>query len=286
MSLLNENIKIGFQGLALFLASLLLFSCVYMTEIYFGFVADIWGTNLWSPILYLSIINIALRFYLSGFLYDVSVRATFLGCAFATGIYLSCFDDGWKVFGIYAAVMAFFHFSEFFTIAMTNPMSLSLDSFILNHSKQYIIAAVASWIEWSIEFYFWPGLKEWFSISFLGLLVCILGEMLRKGAMVTARANFNHCVQFEKHRDHVLVTHGLYSMCRHPSYVGWFYWSIGTQIILLNPFCAIGYAAASWLFFNERVFYEEYTLVNFFGDTYRRYQKSVCTGLPFVKGFV
>lgn len=153
--------------------------------------------------------------------FQVSVRATFLGCAFATGIYLSCFDDGWKVFGIYAAVMAFFHFSEFFTIAMTNPMSLSLDSFILNHSKQYIIAAVASWIEWSIEFYFWPGkpnrhiitqdyfsansnfffcvwtpagLKEWFSISFIGLLVCILGEMLRKGAMVTARANFNHCV--------------------------------------------------------------------------------------------
>lgn len=41
---------------------------------------------------------------------------------------------------------------------------------------------------------------------------------------------FDFQVQFEKHRDHVLVTHGLYSLCRHPSYVGWFYWSIGTQV--------------------------------------------------------
>lgn len=37
-------------------------------------------------------------------------------------------------------------------------------------------------------------------------------------------------VQCEKNAGHVLVTHGVYSIFRHPSYVGWFYWSIGTQV--------------------------------------------------------
>lgn len=57
----------------------------------------------------------------------------------------------------YMCVMAFFHYSEFLTIAITNPRTLNVDSFILNHSNEYHIAAVASWIEFFIELYFLPG---------------------------------------------------------------------------------------------------------------------------------
>ena len=67
-----------------------------------------------------------------------------------------------------------------------------------------------------------------FSIS--GLLMVIGGEVLRKIAMFTAQANFNHYIQHVKEEGHVLVTHGIYSYFRHPAYVGWFYWSIGTQV--------------------------------------------------------
>lgn len=56
--------------------------------------------------------------------------------------------------------MAFFHYSEFLTIAITNPRTLNVDSFILNHSNEYHIAAVASWIEFFIELYFLPGKYE------------------------------------------------------------------------------------------------------------------------------
>ena len=56
------------------------------------------------------------------------------------------------------------------------------------------------------------------------------GEILRKGAMITAKTNFNHYVQHVKHDGHQLVTCGVYRWMRHPSYVGWFYWSIGTQV--------------------------------------------------------
>lgn len=122
---------------------------------------------------------------------------------------------------------------------------------MLNHSLAYKTAAAASWLEFFIEYYFYPGkqlffkfdargdmlmlivlidLKNYHYISIVGLLLCVTGEVLRKLAMLTASTNFNHIVQTVKERDHILITHGVYSICRHPSYVGWFYWSIGTQV--------------------------------------------------------
>jgi hypothetical protein len=53
--------------------------------------------------------------------------------------------------------MSFFHYSEFLMIALTNPRTLSLDSFILNHSVEYGVAAVASWTEFLIERWYCPG---------------------------------------------------------------------------------------------------------------------------------
>lgn len=81
--------------------------------------------------------------------------------------------------------------------------------------------------------YVFPELKKYYYISVFGLLLCIFGEVIRKSAIFTASTNFNHIVQTEKEQNHVLVTHGIYSLCRHPSYVGWFYWSIGTQVLYL-----------------------------------------------------
>lgn len=160
------------------------------------------------------------------------MRATSLGYAFGIGIliYLTA-PLPWKIFGIYMSIMATFHYSEFLAIAWTNPSALSLDSFILNHSMEYGIAAFMSWFEFAAERYFFPGLKEPSFVSYLGLTLCVAGEILRKLAMFTARKNFNHVIQSTKVNGHQLVTHGAYSFSRHPSYVGWFYWSIGTQVL-------------------------------------------------------
>lgn len=42
-------------------------------------------------------------------------------------------------------------------ISISNPQSLSLDSFMLTHSVQYGIAAALSWSEFFVEVYFYPG---------------------------------------------------------------------------------------------------------------------------------
>lgn len=82
----------------------------------------------------------------------------------------------------------------------------------------------------SICMSFLSELKQLKWLSFLGLLMVLCGEGLRKAAMLTAGSNFNHIVQNEKAQSHVLVTSGVYAYFRHPSYVGWFYWSTGTQV--------------------------------------------------------
>nr|CAI5828744.1 unnamed protein product [Callosobruchus analis] len=221
-----------------------------------------------------------------GYNFQIGVRAALLGAVFALGFYVRIIaPPNVKVFGTYMCIMAFFHFSEFFFIALIQPKQVSTDSFVINHSPQYIIAAVTSWLEFFLECYFFPGLKQIYWLSNVGLSICVLGELLRKASMLTARSNFHHLVQCEKSNDHILVTHGVYAWFRHPSYVGWFYWSIGTQIVLLNPLCVPAYAIASWHFFKTRIYIEEITLLNFFGQSYCDYQQKVSTGLPFIKGY-
>ncbi|XP_071109319.1 protein-S-isoprenylcysteine O-methyltransferase-like [Haliotis cracherodii] len=218
-------------------------------------------------------------------MYKNGVRAGFLGVCFGTGLLISMSDTSWVHFGWYITALAFFHWSEYYTTAVTNPKALSLESYLLDHSREYKLAALASWTEFTIEWFIFPSLKEIRFLSLIGVMLVIGGEFLRKVSMVTANTNFNHYVQHTKQADHSLVTHGVYRFFRHPAYVGWFYWSIGTQLVLCNPVCLAGYTAVSWRFFKERIFEEELYLLNFFGEEYIDYQRKVGTGLPFIKGF-
>lgn len=222
-----------------------------------------------------------------GLNFQIVKRATALGVCFGLSVIVVLYaSSAWKRFGVYFLFMSTFHYSEYLTISFTNPQTLSTDTFMLNHSIPYIVAATTSWFEFIIEVYFWPSLKQNVPILLIGIAICISGEIVRKLAIITASRSFNHIVQYHKSEDHVLVTHGIYRLMRHPSYAGWFWWSIGTQIILANPICVILYTIVSWKFFYERILIEEVTLVNFFLDKYTEYQRKTPTGVPFVRGYV
>ena len=165
-------------------------------------------------------------------LIEVVKRSALLGSVCGTGLFLSfqSYYSSWRPVGWYLATLSFFHFSEYIMTALYNADKLSIDSFLLNHSFEYKLAAVGSWIEFLVEFYFFPALKTQFGISMAGLFMVIFGETLRKVAMMTAKSNFTHLVQFKKRESHVLVTWGIYGWCRHPAYVGWFWWSIGKAV--------------------------------------------------------
>ncbi|XP_033223943.1 protein-S-isoprenylcysteine O-methyltransferase [Belonocnema kinseyi] len=278
------------EGKIALLSFLLSFSISILPEVLLRLEFDLhrqYFENIW--ILHLvqyALLNFLTIIALRGFSYQVAVRAAFLGYAFGVGILIfTTAPPSWQMFGIYVTFLSFFHCSEFIVIAWTNPKEISTDSFILNHSLAYGIAACSSWVEFLVERYYFPELKEPSVISYFGFIVCFCGEVLRKLAILTARHNFNHVVQNKKMNDHELVTYGVYGLFRHPSYVGWFYWSMGTQLILQNPFCFLAYTAASWRFFHDRIFVEEVTLLSFFGEEYIEYQNKVGTGLPFISGY-
>eukprot|EP00052_Salpingoeca_macrocollata_P007492 m.60273 g.60273 ORF g.60273 m.60273 type:complete len:271 (-) comp16078_c0_seq2:43-855(-) len=208
-----------------------------------------------------------------------------LGLAMGTSIFLLSFFPSQPEVGLYCMVMTFFHFSEFVTVALFCPHKLSFNSFLLNHSREYGIAALAGLLEYSVEVYFFPGLKHGM-ITLLGLGLVVVGELFRLGAMWTARSNFSHVIADTKEPGHTLVTHGVYGWSRHPSYVGWFIWSVGTQVLLCNPICTVGYAVATISFFRDRVPYEEMTLLRIFGKEYEQYQQRVPVLIPFVEGYI
>lgn len=103
--------------------------------------------------------------------------------------------------------------------------------------------------------------------------------------MFTARKSFHHLVQDKKAPTHVLVTDGIYSWLRHPSYFGWTVWALGTQIILGNPVSFVAYGFAAYSFFKGRIPYEEYKLHQFFGQDYADYCKKVPIRMPFIKSY-
>jgi protein-S-isoprenylcysteine O-methyltransferase len=126
----------------------------------------------------------------------------------------------------------------------------------------------------------WQVKRGWNYISMFGLLLVIVGQLARTLAMTTAKASFTHQLQFSRRREHELVTHGIYSFMRHPSYAGFWYWGVGTQLLLTNPICTLGYALALTRFFQQRIPPEEEALTQFFGHGYIVYSKSTRVYIP------
>lgn len=71
--------------------------------------------------------------------------------------------------------------------------------------------------------------------------------------MIHASRSFSHVVKVIKHDDHVLITNGVYRFFRHPSYVGFFYWALATQLLLGNVASTVIFALVLGRFFYARI---------------------------------
>ena len=103
-----------------------------------------------------------------------------------------------------------------------------------------------------------------------GIIIVFVGQALRSMAMIQASTNFSHLVAHNKAEGHRLVKEGVYSCVssqdplkciltpnhrwfRHPSYTGFFYWAVGTQMVLQNHVCFFVFVALLWRFFYHRI---------------------------------
>jgi len=180
-----------------------------------------------------------------------------------------------------------FHATEFTFQQVFHPKDVSFRAFLLTPvpAGGYSIAMIAALGEFWLEFWLLRDVqllpKTLSSVFFwVGFGLSFSGWAMRTAALFTAQSNFTHLVMPAKRASHELVQEGVYRLCRHPGYLGWFMWSVSTQIVLGNPVCMLLYALVAWRFFAGRIPIEEQLLVRFFGDEYLEYARRVPCGIP------
>lgn len=212
----------------------------------------------------------------------VALKAFCLGSASLACIAVLCCSSNVNTSGpkvaLYTLVQCIFHFLEFLSTAIFNTSEVEDDSFILGDTDLYLVY-VLSVIETFLVHIYLPH-RRW--SLFLGLVMIMTGQICRTLAMYTAGTSFNHYVQREKSSKHKLITTGIYSYSRHPSYFGYFWWFIGSQVMLGNWFVGVAGAYKLSRFFSQRIAYEEEYLISFFGEEYKAYKKNTPVRIPFI----
>jgi protein-S-isoprenylcysteine O-methyltransferase len=224
----------------------------------------------------------------------IALRSCLLGITFASSLFLTIYvlltttSSIWRA-TLFLAFLSLFHFLEFLTTATYNTHEARVSSFLLSsNGMPYTLAMISAFLECTIISTFFPTrqllpppLSAFLLI--LGLFLVIIMQCIRTLAIITAGPSFNHIVQHTHKSSHTLIQHGIYAYLRHPSYFGYFWWGLGTQLMLGNAVCFFLYAVALWKFFASRIPGEEKGLVRFFGEDYERYRKRTPVGIPFVR---
>ncbi|KAL8873461.1 MAG: hypothetical protein Q9174_001073 [Haloplaca sp. 1 TL-2023] len=207
----------------------------------------------------------------------ISLRAFVLGFTLGVSLFLAFqaigahYDPLWRAW-IFLAALAVFHFLEFYITARHNPPAATVSAFLLSQNGYaYNVAHTLAFVECVLRTYIAPHYfpnqlylqpidalmpskgpirSIWLT---LGFAMLALGQGTRSFGMAHAGTNFNHLVQSRKKAGHVLVTDGIYAWLRHPSYFGFFWWGLGTQLIMGNVGCLAGYAVVLWRFFKLRI---------------------------------
>ncbi|KAI6373673.1 hypothetical protein MCOR25_003444 [Pyricularia grisea] len=227
-----------------------------------------------------SLAGIAMRAFCLGSVLAVSVVST-------TSILLLTSSPMWRL-PFFAGALATHHFLEFWTTAAYNTPAANVDSYLLtaNWPMQTIAYAFAA-LECLLVCIVFPS-RAWAPMHtgplllLLGLVLTAVGQLIRSAAMIQAGLSFNHIVQQARGPQHHLVTTGIYAKLRHPSYFGYFYWALGSQLVLGNLVSTIAYSFVLYRFFSRRIRHEEETLVRFFGEEYNDYKRTVGTKIPFI----
>lgn len=203
-------------------------------------------------------------------LQGISLRAFLLGLTIGSStsmIFYFVYSDMafWRL-PFFLSVLCLFHFLEYQITALCNPTFATVTAFLLtSNGKAYNIAHGLAFFECFVRCILFQkyslqeltGLEVSTHLHFLWLVfgfgLLIVGQCTRTVAMAQAGSNFNHTVQMRKRQGHVLVKDGIYSWLRHPSYFGFFWWGLGSQMVLGNAICLLGYSIVLWRFFRHRI---------------------------------
>jgi len=112
-----------------------------------------------------------------------------------------------------------------------------------------------------------------FAVSALGLIIRIIA--VGYSADNTSGRNTSQ----GQIADEINAT-GLYSICRHPLYVGNYFMWLGIAMLTLNFWFIIAFTLLYWLYYERIIFAEESYLIDKYGDKYTNYSANIPAFVP------
>lgn len=216
---------------------------------------------------------------------QVTLRAVICGLFLAHSTHLLFFtcwplDRVWAL-AFLSGSFGYLYSSEYLVTAIFNRNNLSHRSFIMDISPLFTVFIFWLIIEHLLILCFWPNFLSCQSahrVAIYGLFQWLIAEILRKSSMIQLGGNFK--VEIEKNSNKgdstsELVSRGIYSLARHPSYVANFLHVTGLVLVLRVPVCFVLFVPLVWLFFARRISKEEKLLVQRFKGDYEAYRARV-----------
>jgi protein-S-isoprenylcysteine O-methyltransferase len=192
----------------------------------------------------------------------------------------------WLVLAVFGVLLVAFHVGEWLVTCAYNRDQLGCTSCLLTPAYIAVMAlCIAEHVAWT---YAVPQLKGNIFCFAVGLAGAVLGDAVRKVAMISAQHNFTHQIRvgaadlrFDQsaEKQHTLMTRGVYSCCRHPGYWGFFLWVVALQVMLANPLSLVLQTVVIFVFFSRRIAFEERMLEQQLSG-YAEYKRVTPTCIP------
>jgi len=105
------------------------------------------------------------------------------------------------------------------------------------------------------------------TVEFIGLFISLFGLFIRAYAVGHTPANTSGRNTKEQLADELNTT-GIYSMVRHPLYLGNFFMWLGAAVLTKNGWFIVAFILLYWIYYERIMFAEEQFLRRKFGSVY------------------
>jgi protein-S-isoprenylcysteine O-methyltransferase Ste14 len=126
--------------------------------------------------------------------------------------------------------------------------------------------------------------STWYTSSYFfpiaGIVLLVLGILIRYIAISTLKRYFTINLSVGEH--HELITHGIYSLIRHPAYAGDIIAFLGLGIAYGNILSFILIGSPFLIFVSYRIPKEEKVMQERFGEEYSRWKRRTKRLIPYV----
>jgi len=128
----------------------------------------------------------------------------------------------------------------------------------------------------------WAEFLRWYNIVCLGVVV--LGQVIRAYTIAHAAANTSGRNVHGQVADVVNNT-GLYSIVRHPLYVGNFFMALGVAMLSCNAWFVLVYILAFWIYYERIIYAEEHFISQKFDERLKEWAMTTSTFIPMFGAF-